>query len=83
DNRRNVWYVAMLSMGEGWHNNNHAFHQSARHGLTPKEVDPTWIIICLLKMLGLAKQIRLPKSQRNHTAATEYGAEEKECELAK
>ncbi|MFN8550524.1 MAG: fatty acid desaturase [Candidatus Obscuribacterales bacterium] len=83
DNSRNVWYVAMLSMGEGWHNNHHAFPQSARHGLTPKEVDPTWIIICLLKMLGLAKQIRLPKSQRNHTAATEYGAEEKECELAK
>lgn len=62
DNSRNVWYVAALSMGEGWHNNHHAFPQSARHGLKPLEIDPTWITICTLRFLGLAKEIRTPKT---------------------
>ncbi len=62
DGSRNVWFVAALSLGEGWHNNHHAFPQSARHGLKTREVDPTWICICFLKMIGLATQIRLPKS---------------------
>ncbi len=61
DNSRNVWFVAMLSMGEGWHNNHHTFPQSARHGLKPSEIDPTWITIQLLKLLGLASEVRLPK----------------------
>ncbi len=60
DNSRNVWFVALLSMGEGWHNNHHAFPQSARHGLKPSEVDLTWIAIKLLQFLGLAKNVRLP-----------------------
>ncbi len=62
DNSRNVWFVALLSAGEGWHNNHHAFPQSARHGLRWYEFDLTWVTISLLKMLGLAKEIRLPKS---------------------
>ncbi|MBY0547724.1 MAG: fatty acid desaturase [Candidatus Obscuribacterales bacterium] len=61
DNSRNVWFVALLSMGEGWHNNHHAFPQSARHGLKPLEVDGTWIAILILKSLGLARNIRLPR----------------------
>lgn len=61
DESRNVWFVAALSMGEGWHNNHHAFPQSARHGLKALEIDPTWITISLLKILGLATEIRLPK----------------------
>lgn len=63
DSSRNVWFVAMLSFGEGWHNNHHAFPQSARHGLALREFDGTWVAVCLLKFLGLAKQIRLPKNQ--------------------
>jgi len=62
DGSRNVWFVAMLAMGEGWHNNHHAFPQSARHGLESTELDFTWITICILKALGLAKIIRLPKT---------------------
>lgn len=61
DNSRNVWFVAALSMGEGWHNNHHAFPQSARHGLKPTEIDPTWITISILKALGLATEIRYAK----------------------
>jgi len=76
DGSRNVWFVAALSMGEGWHNNHHAFPQSARHGLTAKEVDPTWVAIKLLQMLGLAKHVRLPNFQaramlKNHEISEE------------
>jgi len=63
DNSRNVWFVAALSLGEGWHNNHHAFPQSARHGLLKKEIDPTWLTICLLEKLKIAHSIRLPKSE--------------------
>jgi stearoyl-CoA desaturase (delta-9 desaturase) len=62
DGSRNVWFVALLSLGEGWHNNHHAFPQSARHGLKVAEPDATWMTICVLKLVGLASDIRLPKT---------------------
>lgn len=55
----NCWWVALLSFGEGWHNNHHAFAQSARHGLRPWEIDMTWYVICVLRFLGLAKNIKV------------------------
>jgi stearoyl-CoA desaturase (delta-9 desaturase) len=75
DDSRNVFLVAMLSMGEGWHNNHHAFPTSARHGLTWREPDPTWLTISILKLLGLAKEIRLPKNQ-SHFATARTRAEQ-------
>ncbi len=60
DNSRNCWWVALLTFGEGWHNNHHAFQYSARHGLQWWEIDITWMIIRLLEILGLAKNIKLP-----------------------
>ncbi|CAN5637321.1 fatty acid desaturase [soil metagenome] len=59
DQSRNVWYVAAVAFGEGWHNNHHAFPQSARHGLRPLELDLSWMVISLLRTIGLAKNIRL------------------------
>ncbi len=41
DDSRNVWYVALLSHGEGWHNNHHAMPKSARHGMAWWEYDAT------------------------------------------
>jgi fatty-acid desaturase len=61
DDSRNLWWVALLSFGEGWHNNHHAYPRSARHGLKPWEFDLTWCTLRLLAMLGLAKDIRLPE----------------------
>jgi len=61
DNSRNCWWVALMTYGEGWHNNHHAFQYSARHGLKWWEVDMTWMTIQFLGMLGLAKNIKLPK----------------------
>ena len=74
DDSRNVLLVALLTMGEGWHNNHHAFPQSVRHGLTRREFDPTWLSVCLLKTLNLADNIHLPKNQC-HVAFSEQTAE--------
>lgn len=59
DNSRNCWWVALVTYGEGWHNNHHAFQYSARHGLQWWEIDITWMTIRFLQLLGLAKNIKL------------------------
>ena len=59
DDSRNNWWVALMSHGEGWHNNHHAHPSAARHGLAWYEVDVNWYGIWTLKTLGLAKNIRL------------------------
>jgi fatty-acid desaturase len=66
DDSRNVWWVALLTFGEGWHNNHHAHPTSARHGLAWYEFDPTWIELKLLRALGLVWDIRVAAiSQRS------------------
>jgi len=60
DESRNNWWVALLTWGDGWHNNHHAFPSSARHGLRWFEFDTTWLTICTLKALGLADSVRIP-----------------------
>jgi stearoyl-CoA desaturase (delta-9 desaturase) len=59
DHSTNCWWVALLTFGEGWHNNHHAYQYSARHGLAWWEIDFTWMTIVLLRTLGLAKDIKL------------------------
>ena len=59
DDSRNSWWVALLTFGEGWHNNHHAHPTSARHGLAWYEFDISWIQIRILKFLGIAKAIRV------------------------
>jgi stearoyl-CoA desaturase (Delta-9 desaturase) len=59
DDSRNNWWVALISFGEGWHNNHHAHPTSARHGLAWYEFDPSWLQIKVLKALGLAKSIHV------------------------
>jgi fatty-acid desaturase len=61
DGSRNNWWVALLSGGEGWHNNHHAHPVSARHGLAWYEIDPNFWGIWLLSKIGLAKKIRVAK----------------------
>ena len=69
---RNVWWVGVLAVGEGWHNNHHAFPKSARHGIQWFEVDITWYTIWLLEKIGLAKQVvRPPVTSRRKSAAGE------------
>ena len=59
DDSTNSWWVALLSFGEGWHNNHHAHPRAARHGLAWYEIDVNWWGIRTMQFLGLAKGIRL------------------------
>jgi fatty-acid desaturase len=59
DDSRNSWWVALLTGGEGWHNNHHAHPVSVRHGLAWYEFDQNYLGILLLKKLGLAKDLKL------------------------
>ena len=61
DDSRNNWWVALMTFGEGWHNNHHAHPTSARHGLAWYEFDISWITLTFLKAIGVAKQIRVAK----------------------
>ena len=58
DDSRNSWWVALLTFGEGWHNNHHAHPTSARHGFRWYEVDFNWLGIRALQLLGLAQAIK-------------------------
>jgi fatty-acid desaturase len=62
DDSRNNWWVALITFGEGWHNNHHAHPTSARHGLAWYEIDFSWMAISVLKFLGIAKSIRVAKT---------------------
>jgi stearoyl-CoA desaturase (delta-9 desaturase) len=53
DDSANVWWVALLTAGEGWHNNHHAFPGSARSGFRPFEIDLSWLVIRFMKLFGL------------------------------
>lgn len=57
---RNIHFTSLLTMGESWHNNHHAFPGSARLGLYPGEWDPGWWALVALKKVGLVWNIRLP-----------------------
>jgi stearoyl-CoA desaturase (delta-9 desaturase) len=54
DHSTNVFWLALPSMGEAWHNNHHAFPRSAKHGLRWWEVDPCGLVIAGMRRVGLA-----------------------------
>jgi fatty-acid desaturase len=64
DRSTNLWWVALLTYGEGWHNNHHAHQRLARHGHRWWEIDITYMVIWTLEKLGLAKSVqdKLPES---------------------
>jgi fatty-acid desaturase len=66
DNSRNNWWVALLTWGEGWHNNHHAHPRAARHGIRWYEIDMSWWGIRFLQLIRLAKSVRLPRLKKAH-----------------
>ncbi|XP_022980468.1 palmitoyl-monogalactosyldiacylglycerol delta-7 desaturase, chloroplastic-like [Cucurbita maxima] len=60
DLSRNNWWMSLLSFGEGWHNNHHAFEYSARLGIEWWQFDPGWYIIVFLEAIGVATRVKLP-----------------------
>jgi stearoyl-CoA desaturase (Delta-9 desaturase) len=63
DHSRNNFVFGVLALGEGWHNNHHAFPTSARHGLRWWQIDISYYVIRLLALLGLAWKVRLPANR--------------------
>jgi stearoyl-CoA desaturase (delta-9 desaturase) len=73
DESRNNWLMGVLALGEGWHNNHHAFPSMAYHGMTRKQFDPTGLIIRALVRLGIAWGVKQPQQahiERKRRAAT-------------
>jgi stearoyl-CoA desaturase (delta-9 desaturase) len=67
DQSRNNPWVALVTFGEGWHNNHHAFPSSARHGLEWWQLDVNYLVILVLSALGLVRDVKVP------TVATRRG----------
>ena len=61
DDSRNLWWVALLTFGEGWHNNHHAHPTSSRHGLAWYEFDLTWLLLKGLRAAGLVWDVRVAR----------------------
>jgi len=64
DRATNFWPLAILSLGESWHNSHHADPTSARHGTLPGQIDPSARVIWLLEKLNLVYDVRWPDPQR-------------------
>jgi stearoyl-CoA desaturase (delta-9 desaturase) len=60
DDSRNNWLLALVTMGEGWHNNHHAFQSSARQGFRWWEWDPTYYLLRGLSWLGIVWDLKSP-----------------------
>lgn len=69
DDSTNNWFVALLTFGEGWHNNHHAHPTSARHGMAWYEFDMNWLTIKIFKRFGWARQIRVFELEENPVKA--------------
>ncbi len=64
DESRNNAIFGVLALGEGWHNNHHAFPASARHGLRWWEFDMSYLLILAMSKVGLASHVRVPPRAR-------------------
>ena len=60
DNSRNNWLLAIFTMGEGWHNNHHAYQSSVRQGFKWWEFDPTYYLLRALSWTGLVWDLKTP-----------------------
>jgi stearoyl-CoA desaturase (delta-9 desaturase) len=63
DDSRNNWLLALFTMGEGWHNNHHAYQSSARQGFRWWEIDVTYYVLVVLSWLGIVWGLKAPSEQ--------------------
>lgn len=63
DDSRNNWLLALFTMGEGWHNNHHAYQSSVRQGFRWWEIDPTYYILRGLSWLGVVWDLKTPPAE--------------------
>jgi stearoyl-CoA desaturase (delta-9 desaturase) len=60
DDSRNNWFLATFTMGEGWHNNHHAYQSSVRQGFKWWELDPTYYVLTALSWIGVVWDLKKP-----------------------
>jgi stearoyl-CoA desaturase (delta-9 desaturase) len=60
DDSRNNWLLALFTMGEGWHNNHHAYQSSVRQGFRWWEIDATFYVLKVLSWVGLVWNLKTP-----------------------
>lgn len=75
DTSRNNWWVALLTFGEGWHNNHHADQRAARNGHRWFEIDVTYYVICLMHRMGWVQDV-VPLSERLKNIELKAGKKE-------
>ena len=63
DHSRNNWLLALFTMGEGWHNNHHAYQSSVRQGFKWWEIDPTYYGLKALSWIGVVWDLKQPPKQ--------------------
>ena len=63
DDSRNNWWLALLTMGEGWHNNHHYYQNSTRQGFRWYEIDVTFYILKALSWAGLVWDLKAPPEE--------------------
>ena len=78
DESRNNWAVALVSLGEGWHHSHHAFPTSAKHGLSPGQLDPSYRLIKLFERFGWATNVKHPKPEQIEAKRRGAAAPERE-----
>jgi stearoyl-CoA desaturase (delta-9 desaturase) len=71
DTSRNSLLLALLTAGEGWHNNHHYFCSSARIGFHWYQYDPSWVLIRLFERVGLVWDVNLPPAHVIEGARTQ------------
>jgi stearoyl-CoA desaturase (delta-9 desaturase) len=76
DTSRNSLLIALLTGGEGWHNNHHQYQASARQGFFWWEIDTTWYMLKALSWVGIVRDLKSPP------ARVLYPEEERELEAA-
>ncbi len=67
DNSRNNFLLAIVTLGEGWHNNHHRFPSSARQGLLWWEIDVSYYILRMMQSLGIIWDLQTPSAAQFHT----------------
>jgi stearoyl-CoA desaturase (delta-9 desaturase) len=74
DTSRNSAIIAVITGGEGWHNNHHYLPASARQGFTWWEIDPTWYLLRLMATLHLVRDLKDPPARLLDQARVRDGA---------
>ena len=74
DDSRNNLFLALLTLGEGWHNNHHHYQSSANQGFFWWEIDISYYIIRTMEKVGLVWDVRKPPQEKLIPTATEAKA---------